>query len=302
MGLWIAGLLSIILLFIWIGSGEFIKLFRSVSLYIFFGWIIATILAKLFIASTLSLLVYATDNRISTWSAFCLNGMQSFFNQLLPLTGLAYSAAFLHHQYKVRWDHIAAFIPLQFLIPAFVIGCLGCLASLLNMNQLDQMTWALAAIFSTSSLLSIMTIKYWVATAKLPLLRTYLTPTNVIFTKITADKKLIFLLIALHVAALLMRAARLWILFSASDTPITFVTALCLSTIADITFLIQLTPGGMGLREGALIGGATLLGMDIESVAAIALIDRVLDISLVLLIAPFALWHLNSKAPSKAAG
>jgi uncharacterized membrane protein YbhN (UPF0104 family) len=55
--------------------------------------------------------------------------------------------------------------------------------------------------------------------------------------------------------------------------------------IAESALLLNVTPGGLGVREGALLGGAALVGVDAPVAASVALIDRLFMIAVTTLLA-----------------
>jgi uncharacterized membrane protein YbhN (UPF0104 family) len=70
----------------------------------------------------------------------------------------------------------------------------------------------------------------------------------------------------------------------ATSLPINIKEILLLAAISDFAFLVPVIPGGIGLREGAMISAAWLLGdMNIEIVALVALMDRAFSIASVAL-------------------
>jgi uncharacterized membrane protein YbhN (UPF0104 family) len=69
--------------------------------------------------------------------------------------------------------------------------------------------------------------------------------------------------------------------------------------IAESAALIQLTPGGMGLREGAIIGSAILLGVSPDVGALVALIDRLFIIGTTTVLAVPGLFIIRQNSAEK---
>lgn len=288
------GIASLGGLCIWLGSQDLGRIINRMSIYGVIGWISTTLIARVALAALFSLFIGTVGSRVSIYAIFALNWLQSFFNQLLPLSGLAFSATFLRQRAKLNWSQIAACTTPQFLTAAFTIGIMGCLSTLLNTARLQTLSWPTAGIFTLMASISVAILFYAPSISFPSIFEKYIGPAQALLAHLQTNRRLLMGLISLQLIALLMRAARLWILFTVSGIHISPPTILCLSTIADIAFLIQLTPGGMGLREGALIVGAAMLGLNIQSATAVALMDRFLIILLVLIMTPLSLYKINS--------
>ena len=82
-------------------------------------------------------------------------------------------------------------------------------------------------------------------------------------------------------------------------TPLIVIVVLLIA-IAESTLLIQLTPGGLGLREGAILGGAALLGIPVTLATSVALLDRLLVMALTALLTPPAMGVLKARRDADA--
>ena len=96
----------------------------------------------------------------------------------------------------------------------------------------------------------------------------------------------------------LLHGARLWVLFAAVGVPLAWHEALLVLVIAEGAALFQITPGGLGLREGAILGAALLLNVSPEAAAGVALFDRFCMMAVTTLLAAPALVRIHRSKPA----
>ena len=64
--------------------------------------------------------------------------------------------------------------------------------------------------------------------------------------------------------------------------------------------LIAITPGGLGVREAIIIGGAALLGVDTDVAVAVSLIDRLFVVVITGAMAAPSALYLARRASGQA--
>jgi hypothetical protein len=101
-----------------------------------------------------------------------------------------------------------------------------------------------------------------------------------------------------HALAIVLRGSRIWVLFAAVAVNLDWREALLLIAVAEASILILVTPGGLGVREGAIVAGALLVGVAPEVAATVALIDRILTIGITTLLMPPAIAIINARKKS----
>jgi uncharacterized protein (TIRG00374 family) len=94
------------------------------------------------------------------------------------------------------------------------------------------------------------------------------------FRRLSVSYGLVVRVIGFHLLAMILRGGRIWLLFMIVGIELPVSGVLLVAVMAESAALFQLTPGGLGLREGAIIGGSALLGVSTELGAVVALIDR----------------------------
>src|SRR5690606_24248857 len=199
--------------------------------------------------------------------AFWLTWARTFCNQIVPLSGVAYFATFMK-KIGLSWGELTALGSPQLLIAAAASGGVGLAAVILNADVLDGTGgFALGAVFATMTIaalgLAIGAAK-WISLLPTDL-RARLASSSDALARLGRKRKLIFGLFGVHATAVSLRALRLFVLLYALGVEIDFATTLLLSSVGEIALLTNLTPGGIGLREGTLLGAAIVLGVDAEA-------------------------------------
>jgi len=92
-------------------------------------------------------------------------------------------------------------------------------------------------------------------------------------------------------------AGKLWLAFTAVGTPIAPAGAVVLQAAATLAFLVSLTPGNLGVREGIVVAVATGLGLDVDVALAAVLVDRLTE-----MVATFLIAVVFSRALMRSAG
>ena len=93
----------------------------------------------------------------------------------------------------------------------------------------------------------------------------------------------------------LVFAARLWIAFHALSQDVTYAQCLLFSSATVLTRLVNIAPGGLGVREGIVAGVASLLGFE-AGVSAVAVgLDRLVATSVVIVLGAIYTYILSKK-------
>ncbi len=117
------------------------------------------------------------------------------------------------------------------------------------------------------------------------------------FRKLATHPNLLLKLLLLHLTLILIRGSRIWVLFAAVEIDLEWRQILLLIALAASTGLVRVTPGGLGLREGAIVGGAALLSLPLQIAATVAIIDRFFVLGLTALMAVPAAALLRDNTP-----
>jgi uncharacterized membrane protein YbhN (UPF0104 family) len=107
---------------------------------------------------------------------------------------------------------------------------------------------------------------------------------------------LLVVLIGLQVITTLVYASRLWFAFHILSQDVTYAQCLLFSSATILTRLVNIAPGGLGVREGIVAGVASLLGFE-AGVSAVAVgIDRLVATSVIIVLGTIYTYVLSKKA------
>jgi uncharacterized protein (TIRG00374 family) len=106
--------------------------------------------------------------------------------------------------------------------------------------------------------------------------------------------------IAAQLAAIALRAIRMQLAFVAIGSEVNFVGTVIVSLLAQLAILMGITPGAIGVREGAICYGYQLLGVPIETGIAAAVLDRAVMTLPTIPIGQFGLWRMLRSADDGA--
>lgn len=232
--------------------------------------------------------------------AFWMGWLRTFANQVVPSAGVAAYAQALRYKTAISWSELAALASPQFLLVASALGLLGLVAVAVNIQLLGPRSPELGIIYALVLVFSLLIARG--ATSFVDLF-----PAGIVqrlervadsFHKFAQTPNLIATVVACHTGAILLRGGRLWLLVAAAGICLDWREALLLAIVAESSLLIQLTPGGLGIREGAVLVAATLLNIPIEVAASVAVFDRLLVVSLTALLTPPAIVFLRRRPVS----
>lgn len=266
---------------------------ERVGIYGIFLWIICTIVARIILVETTVLPLGVLGYRLSRIDAFCIGWLRSVSNQLLPLSGIVLYGHLIRRRLPISWKELASLATPQYFVAAFGVGVLGLGITLWNYTQLKVGAAVLLFLFALISLTALVVTFFSASILELFPRRIVqkIHPTIYSFRQMSRDKIALCNLTVLHCAAIFVRGLRVGVLFYIGAGVIDWDQLLFIVVIAESAVLLQLTPGTLGVREGAIFVGAYLLGLSLEDAAAIALVDRLLmiSISIIMVVPCFAI-------------
>jgi uncharacterized membrane protein YbhN (UPF0104 family) len=263
-------------------------------------WVLLTVAARLIQAETTAAPLLAMGYPIRRRDAFWIGWIRTFANQILPTAGVAAYAQAIRHKTQISWSELAVLAAPQYILVAAALGLVGLLATACNLEALQTNFVALAVIYSGVIVASVALTMgaHWMLSLLPIALKARAQQASMALRKFVDYPGLIARVVAYHSIAILLRGGRLWLLFVAAGIDLNWREALLIIAVAESSMLIQLTPGGLGIREGAILGGAALIAMPTQVAAGVALIDRLLVVAITVLMTPPAIAALKSKQPS----
>jgi len=264
------------------------------------AWLAATMIARLLFAEVPTSLLRELDYRISRTQVFLIGWLRTFSNQIMPMTGLAVYLQQVRDKSGASWQDLAASSSQQLFIGAAALGVIGLSAGLSNLTVLGDALLPLLLVFFVLSGVAL-AAALGVSRVIRSLPRIVSQPVSAAsdsFGRLASNPKLIVSLIGLHAVATLLRGIRIWLLFGSVGAGLSWQEALLIVALAEATVLIPITPGGLGVREGIIIGGAALLNIPTDVAVTVSLIDRLFVVAVTGMMAAPAAIHLYRK-PSR---
>jgi uncharacterized protein (TIRG00374 family) len=284
---WLLGVAFLVAIVLFSRPQDFISTIASVGVRGLLQWVLLTLVARVVLAETTvaPLKVLGFDMRRS--DAFWIGWIRTFANQILPLAGIAAYAHAVRDRVGISWSELASLVTPQFFLAATALGIVGLLATAVNFEALGMLAYALTGVYFGVVFFSIAvaTGAGWLIESLPERLSSRALKTSAALHRFGQRRNLIARLVMYHSIVILLRGCRLWILFMAAGAGPEWHEMLLIAAIAESTLLIQLTPGGLGLREGAVLGAASLVGIAAPVAISVALIDRLLVVAITTMLA-----------------
>lgn len=233
-------------------------------------------------------------HHVGRYETFMLNMLMSYTNLLIPRAGLGAPAMYLNRKYHVSYSDYASVVMVNVVLQLLCGGAAG-LAYLTGMwlwrdIPVDR---AVGGLFLVAMLfgLAAATFRLTPPESWQGRLARFARRLNDSWKLLKVDRTVIARTLTLQFVILLLRAARLQLAFLSLGESVSFDGAFIASLLADFTLLVSITPSAMGLREGAIIYSAGLMGT-IPSVAlSAAILDRVVWTLGVVVVAQIGMWQ-----------
>jgi uncharacterized membrane protein YbhN (UPF0104 family) len=284
---WLAGVSGLALVVWYIQPTEFLRMSRSVGAAGAIGWLVLMLAARLLLTEVTILPIRAFGHSLRRSEAFWIGWVRTFSNQVFPFSGLAFYAHRLRQSSGISWTELAALSSTQLFLAAAGVGLIGILATSFNFSVIGNAappTLIAFGLVAAGSLLLANRPAQLINSFPKPIrlrVRSFVEPAG----HLAQYPGLIRTLTMVQCAAVLLHGGRLWLLFFAVGIGLSWHEALLILVIAEAASLLQITPGGLGLREGAIVGAAMLLQISPEVAASVALLDRLLTIAITTLLA-----------------
>lgn len=273
---WVVGIIALGGVVWYFRPEGFVASLKTVGWQGALGWVAITVVARALYAEVPTRLLRALEYRIRRLQLYSIAWLRTFSNQIVPMTGIAVYLQQVRTQSGASWQDLAASSSQQVFISLSALGIVGVVAVMLNWsataNGAAPLTAAFAALACGAVAASLGVS--WVL-GKLPeSMKRRITDGADSFARLAGNAPLISLLVGMQCAALVLRGSRLWLLFVLLGVTIDWREALLIIALAEATILVAVTPGGLGIREAIIIGGASLLGLPINVSVMVSLVDR----------------------------
>lgn len=269
-------------LFVWfltsINFSEAVKHLSSLALWSVLAWFLLNLSAKLLVNEANLICLKFLDSRQDRAPLLLLGFIRSMGNYVGPMVGTAIYVAGLKERLLVPLEKVAPFMAMQSLVLLSMVSLLG-LVGVVAYSEIDRPELIVPLLF-----LSTLSLFAWLATHFGLMNRSSIRKNEWLrqvlkgFSLSRSRWILIFMIHVIHLIAPLARGVRLIILVLAMGGTISLAEALVLIVVSEASMLIHITPGNIGIREGAILLAGSLVGLDPSLSAAIALGDRSLAI------------------------
>lgn len=293
---WAFGICTLVAVIWTVGGLDMDGVLKLLSGHIVASWVALTVLIRLLQVEVLVRPVHALGGSLPRLQAFWLSWARTFLNQVIPMSGMAYYAAFMRQRSGMAWGYIGALAYPQFVLSLTASALFGTIVTPLALDMNQPLHWLILSSFGM--LLAGGVLLVWGSPRVMPFVAGWapkLLTAHQGIIKLNEKTHLVPLLFGLHFLGVLLRASRLYLIFSAfiDQTPI--IGTAFLSALGETGFLLQLTPGGIGIRELAVTGAAMIEGTSPELALTVAVADRALIILVTALMALPAFWCLRNK-------
>lgn len=292
---WLAGVLAVIAIIAYFRPEEFAQTVAAVGLQGLAAWLVLTLAARWLLVETTVLPLGVLGFSMPRADVFWVGWIRTLANFVLPMSGIAAYAKVVRERAGISWSELAALAAPQLVLALAALGIVGLGATACNVERLQASAILLAGIYLVVLVLAVViaTGAAWFVELLPAALAQRAARTTAALKKLATHPNLVVQIIVLHAAAILLRGGRIWVLFAAAGVPLDWRELLLVVAVAESTMLVNVTPGGLGIREVLVLGGSALVGVPAPVAAGVALADRLFVIATTALLAAPAFAYLR---------
>ena len=280
------------------------------------AWVIAAmsalyVAARLPPADLLRAALASLGHRVGRVETFFVLMVQYYVNMLIPRAGIGAPAGYMKVRHGVPVSDLGAAQVVTLTLTQFVclgLAALGCQA-LLAATGAAPWDPILAAVFAAVAVFNAVPLF-----VPLPgsgaepgseprggFLARFLGRVSRACARLGRDRRLLARAFLGHAIVLLLRTARVQLSFRAVGVHVGFGQAFIASAAADVMFLVSITPGALGFREGGMVYAARVLGTTGDLALAAAVLDRLVLTGCNLVLGQIGMWRYIGRAAERPA-
>ena len=272
-----------IILVVWflatIDISEATKSLTSFSLETIGLWIAANLAARLLSNEAHLICIRFLDPKQPRITLLLLGFVRSMGNYITPFLGTTVYATALRDRVLLPVAKIAPFMTMQSIVAFSTTGLLAVFGMILHFRT-ESLPWLIPLILVAGSSTLTWTAANSRIGSKLAISQNKWVRSAVMGFSLAENRICkVSLIHLIHLVAPLIRGSRLVILLMALGINLSFPEALLLIIVAEASMLIQVTPGNIGVREGAILFAGSALGIDPPALASVAIADRGLSLA-----------------------
>lgn len=308
-GRWLGLLVSVALvaILVYVGRGYFGELERlgEVPPWLVIAMVAVFLLTRLLTSEVMRLALLELGHRIGHVEAMLLGFLRAYANLIIPRSGFGAAGVYLKMRHGVTLANYGSLVLPLTVLQLIVIGGtgLGTQAWLLvaDQNRPSPLVATAFAVVVAAGVLGVV-VPLVVPQRWSGRMGRFLAGLSASWHTLRSSRGLAWRVLLLQAATILLRAGRLQLAFWAVGATPDPLGVLVASLLADIMFVLSLTPGALGFREAAIVYGIRLAGVGEPVSLAAAILDRVLTTVVIIVMAQIGLWRLIRPMRERGAG
>lgn len=225
------------------------------------------------------IIISKLDPNISTAEIIFLQFVNNFLNKILPKGGVAFRAMYLKKHYQLSYSYfLASFTGLVVVnLASQALISLGSIYLIYLKTGLVNLIIVFGFLVILMGSFIVMIFKPSISPSNNWIIRI---ARNLVegWKLVVDDPKDLFLFILISVGVLLIDAFNMYIVFYALETPIEYSAALILSSISILLSYINITPDGLGVREGVYLYISSIVAISETQILFGSLVQRAVSL------------------------
>ena len=229
--------------------------------------------------------------------SYMLSIVTGFYNLVMPFRGgMAARAVYLKKKYNFTYVNFLATLSASYVLIFLVASLLGIVSTLMIYKQSEVLSLILLLIFLTVFLgmLFIIFISPKFKERENKWLNRFIKVING-WHLIKHNKKVIAVTTIITLVQLLLSTLMLYLQFLTFGIEISFASALFLSAIGNLSIIIGITPGNLGISEAITVFSASTIGITPAESLSAALLGRAVSLVVLFVLGPIFSYVLMKK-------
>ncbi len=247
-------------------------------------------------------LLYPLGVYLKSGESFMLSVMTGFYNLITPFKGgMATRAIYLKRKYNFAYVNFLATLTASYVIIFLVASTLGIISTLLIYYQTGILSGIILIIFIMTflAMLFIMFMSPKFKERENKWLNRFIKVING-WHLIKNNKRVIAVTTIITLIQILLSTLMLYLQFLTFGIEISFASALFLSAIGNLSILIGITPGNLGVGEAIIVFSALTIGITPAESLSAALLGRAVSLVVLFILGPIFSYMLLKKEKNES--
>jgi uncharacterized protein (TIRG00374 family) len=290
-----------------LSQDDLLSALGEVSLLDLVAMVAASILAAALQGWQFNTLARMFDLDLDTPEWFGLTIGNTMVNYLVPArAGLVVRAAYLKRVHSLSVTAYAALTALLLLMSVSVASILGLLGFALHRSASGSSAASLGLVFVATLVISLSLVLLMPHALRLsPRMARLRDRADAFRSGLLTwrrNPRLATTFVATTALWILAQATRLWIAFRSVGVELSFAGVLMIQALVGVAFVVSLTPGNLGVKEGAIAFAAAALGIGSQLGLLVGLVDRAVAFGVVMTLGPAFAHHLLKRSNLRTRG